>query len=140
MTALQRWRVLAPYVLWTALTDDGGIRHVLANRNYWPVLEFSPGGPVRPADPYEWVKGIKGAFYLFHDGSAPWARRRPNVETIQRLDAVLDLIGCPPLPPMPRGSDMFWPNHIPRINPWAQRLDGIWRPRPEPSGPSHTLH
>src|SRR3954453_21054898 len=87
------------------------------NRNYWPILERRPGELAQPADPSEWIQGIISHEWYFDDSNPPWSIRR-GPETVQRLNPILADWGCPPLPPMPRSGDLFWPRQVPRANPW----------------------
>ena len=78
-----RWHFMA-YGLWKA--RDG--REVAFNRQYRPILQRRPGGPVEAADGDEWVRWSR-LRYFYNDG-------HPEQEKRRRSCAGLLAAGWPP--------------------------------------------
>ena len=114
----REFRLRCPYGIWTCV--DG--REVLFNHQYWPILERRPGEPAKPADPNEWIRGIRERDYFFDDVNPPWDRRRRKVaaDTLARCNRVLAEWGYPALPkPTPLKAISGDLRGEPRVNPWG---------------------
>jgi hypothetical protein len=91
----REFRLRCPYGLWSC--TDG--REVIFNRDYWPILERRPGEKAKPANPNEWIWGIRAHDYFFDDANPPWGRRRRvAADTLARCNRVLAAWGFPALP------------------------------------------
>jgi hypothetical protein len=114
----REFRLRCPYGVWTCA--DG--REVIFNRDYWPILERRPGENAKPANPNEWIGGIRERDYFFDDGNCPWDRRqrRAAADTLARCNRVLAAWGFPTLPKPTPPKAFGNLRDEPRVNPYAE--------------------
>ena len=111
------FRLRCPYGQWTCA--DG--REVIFNREYWPILERRPGEKAEPANPSEWIYGIRERDYFFDDANPPWDRRRRRVaaDSLARCNRVLTEWGFPPLSKPTPAKAFSNLRGEPRVNPYG---------------------
>jgi hypothetical protein len=118
----REFRLRCPYGKWKCA--DG--REVIFNRDYWPILERRPGEKAKPANPNEWIRGIRERDYFFDDANPPWDRRRRKAaaDTLARCNRVLIAWGFPPLPKPTPPKAFGNLRDEPRVNPYGRAWSG----------------